>query len=40
MRENYDTYALFKTTSGWDDPQIDEATGLPSVDEDQVVIKN
>lgn len=40
MCENYDTYALFKTTEGWDNPQIDEATGLERVDEDGVVIKN
>ena len=40
MCENYDTYALFKTTEGWDDAQIDETTGLERVDEDGVIIKN
>lgn len=39
MCENFDNYALFKTTQGWHDPQIGD-DGNVLVDEDNVVIKS
>lgn len=39
MTENFDNYALFKTTEGWYDPQLDD-NGNELVDEDNVVIKS
>ena len=39
VRENFDNYALFKTTVGWDDPQIDDEGNI-RVDEDKIPIKN
>ena len=39
MCENFDNYALFKTTEGWYDAQLDD-NGNELVDEDKVVIKS
>lgn len=39
MCENFDNYALFKTTEGWYDNQLDE-NGNPVVDEDNIEVKS
>lgn len=39
MRENFDNYALFKTTEGWDEIQLDE-NGNQRLDEDKIPIRN
>jgi hypothetical protein len=39
MRENFDNYALFKTTEGWDDIQLDDS-GNQRIDEDGIPIKS
>ena len=39
VRENFDNYALFKTTLGWDDVQLDDEGNI-RLDEDEVPIKN
>lgn len=39
MRENYDSYALFQTTDGWHETQLDDS-GNKRLDEDGIEIKS